>query len=390
MNLILFDDPYIKTNLLPLTYFRPVSEIRCGILTIKEKWEKYLLFPISYKTDTYLQEKFPLTTTDDNIFINAAVFPNSQLVDAILQLNAGELLVDNQFVIAGRTNQQELPGVSEAKLIQYVGKYDDIKHTYDIFGKNASQIKKDFALITKGKSEKPLSKTNIVIGKHPVFLEEGAKVEACIFNTEDGPVYIGKNAVILEGSLIRGPFAALDNAVVKMGAKIYQGTTIGPNARVGGEIKGVVFFGNSNKGHDGYLGDSVIAEWCNLGADTNNSNLKNNYSDVKLWNYKAQDFTPTGLQFCGLIMGDHSKCGIATMFNTGTVVGVSSNIFGADFQPKFFPSFKWGDNNFVEYRYNKAVEVARVVMQRRNIDFDDIEQRLFENVYKLTQKIEKV
>ena len=388
VNFILFDTPHIKTHLLPLTYFRPVSEIRCGILTIKEKWELYLKHKVSYATDAYLQEKFPLTSTDDNIFINAAVFPNQQLIEAILQLNKGELLAHNQDVIAGRTERQELPEINDAKLIHYEGAYDGIKHTYDIFEKNASQIKKDFALITQGKSGKSLSKTNTVIGDYPVFLEEGAKVEACVFNTEDGPVYIGKNAVILEGSLIRGPFAALDNAVVKMGAKIYQGTTIGPNSKVGGEVKGVVFFGNSNKGHDGYLGDSVIAEWCNLGADTNNSNLKNNYSEVKLWNYKTQNFAPTGLQFCGLIMGDHSKCGIATMFNTGTVVGVSSNIFGADYQPKFFPSFKWGDNNFVNYRYDKAKEVSQTVMQRRNIVFDDIEQRLFENVYKLTQEKE--
>ena len=244
-------------------------------------------------------------------------------------------------------------------------------------------------MVTRNSLSQELPQTNIKIGKHPVFIEEGAIVEAVIFNTDGGPVYIGKNVKILEGSMIRGPFAGLDNSVVKMGAKIYGGTTLGPNTKVGGEIKEVVFFGNSNKGHDGYLGDSVIAEWCNLGAGTNNSNLKNNYSNVKLWDYTQKDYINTGLQFCGLIMGDHSKCGIATMFNTGTVVGVSSNIFGGDYQPKFFPSFKWGGQQYTDYRYDKAVEVATAVMKRRQIEFDGVEADLFEKVYKLAKQIER-
>jgi len=391
MNYILFDQKRIKKSLLPLTYFRPVSVMRCGILTLKKKWEIFLNQPVYTLSETYLSEKFPVYFEEDNIYINSALLPDKDLLQAIQTLNFNERLVSNNMILAFRAGKLSWEAVQnfKGKTQVFQKSVESIQKTYDIFKKNGEQIQKDFKRITQNRQSQKLSLTNTKIGKYPVFLEEGAVVEAVIFNTDDGPVYIGKNAKILEGSMIRGPFAALDNTVVKMGAKIYGGTTLGPNTKVGGEIKETVFFGNSNKGHDGYLGDSVIAEWCNLGADTNNSNLKNNYSNVKLWDYTQMDFADTGLQFCGLIMGDHSKCGIATMFNTGTVVGVSSNIFGGDYQPKFFPSFKWGGQQYTDYRYDKAVEVAKAVMKRRQKQFDKIEAHLFEKVYHLVKEIER-
>ena len=390
MNFILFDKKITKRALLPLTYFRPVSDIRCGILTLKEKWEYYLDRQVSVLSEAYLSKKFPVHFEEDNIYINSALLPDIALVDAVLNLQTNEKLLYGDKVLAFRTGKLswEACGNFEGKAKSYQKAVEFIERPYDIFSKNASQIKADFEFLTRNRRSKELSETNIKIGKNPVFIEEGAVVEAVIFNTDDGPVYIGKNVKILEGSMVRGPFASLDNSVVKMGAKIYGGTTLGPNSKVGGEVKDVVFFGNSNKGHDGYLGDSVVAEWCNFGADTNNSNLKNNYSKVKLWDYTQKAFTDTGLQFCGLIMGDHSKCGIATMFNTGTVVGVCSNIFGGDYQPKFFPSFKWGGHQYTDYRYDKAVEVATAVMKRRQKEFEGIEAELFEKVYEMVKKIE--
>ena len=393
MNYILFDTNSIKKHLLPLTYFRPIAEIRCGILTMKEKWEHHVNAQVSYLTDDYLQEKFPVHFEEENIYIDASVFPETEMVQMIKSLQKGDALLDsNGRVIAYNANPKkynEEVNLSK-KNIRYNKPLDSITYPYHIFQKNAQQIQADFEIVTQKKSSCKLSETNTIIGSGKVFVAEGASVEAAIFNTQDGNIYIGKNATILEGSLIRAPFAMLENSLVKMGAKIYGGTTLGPNTKAGGEIKEVVFFGNANKGHDGYLGDSVIAEWCNLGADTNNSNLKNNYSNVKLYDYSTNDFVNTGLQFCGLIMGDHSKSGIATMFNTGTVLGVSSNIFGSGYQPKFFPSFKWGNKNHVNYRYDKALEVAKVVTKRRNIDFDKVEERLFRKVFELSQKIENI
>ena len=391
MNYILFDDKQIKKSLLPLTYFRPVSDIRCGIFTIKEKWTHLLNGPVSVLSADYLSNKFPVHFENDNVYINSALLPDNNLLSAIKQLQTNEQLIYKNKTLAFRAGKLSWETCQDfkGKTIAYPKPVNTIEKLYDIFQKNGEQIMADYDLITRNRSSQELSQTNIKIGEHPVFIEEGAVIEAVIFNTEYGPVYIGKNVKILEGSMIRGPFAALDNSVVKMGAKIYGGTTLGPNTKAGGEIKEVVFFGNSNKGHDGYLGDSVIAEWCNLGANTNNSNLKNNYSNVKLWDYVQMDFVDTGLQFCGLIMGDHSKCGIATMFNTGTVVGVSSNIFGGDYQPKFFPSFKWGGQQYTDYRYDKAVEVATVVMKRRQRNFEGVEADLFEKVYELVKQIEK-
>ncbi len=392
MNYILFDDIGIKENLLPLTYFRPVSEIRCGILTLKEKWTSLLDQEISYLTDAYLQEKFPPHIAQDNIYINSSVFPDERLLQEIINLKDKEALFKQEQLIALRSSKHLNVRELKSAVVQKTElnfEMEQIVNLYDIFQKNAAQIEIDFDNITANRTSEQLGESNQVIGTGKIFVEKGARVEASIFNTENGPIYIGRDVTILEGNMIRGPFAVLNNSVVKMGSKIYEGTTLGPNSKVGGELKAVVFFGNTNKGHDGYLGDTVVGEWCNFGAGTNNSNLKNNYSSVKLWHYPSRDFKNTGLQFCGLIMGDHSKCGISTMFNTGTVVGVSANIYGGDYQPKFFPSFKWGGGQLANYRYDRALEVARIMAKRRNYTFDVVDEKLFKNVYKLTQKKEQ-
>ncbi len=395
MNYILVDLPLHKENLLPLSYFRPISELRIGIDTIKEKWESFLGEKVSFYTDEYLQEKFPVKFASENIYIASHVIPDDSLVKKIKNLSTYTSLFDEDSeIIAYKGNEisrETFSQLERKKTDENIKTPNKIHYPWDLVRLNESQILKDFSRITKNKSSKKLSGTNLIIGSHPVFIEKGVKVEACIFNTENGPIYVGHNTLIMEGSMLRGPLAIMENSVIKMGTKIYGGTTLGPNSKIGGEIKNSIFLGNTNKGHDGYLGDSVIAEWCNLGADTNNSNLKNNYSEVKMWNYPRHDFIPTGMQFMGLIMGDHSKSGISTMFNTGTVVGVSANVFGADFQPKFFLSFKWGNKQEMQdYQFDKALEVAKTVMKRQNKDFDQVEKRLFENIYKLAKQKENI
>jgi UDP-N-acetylglucosamine diphosphorylase/glucosamine-1-phosphate N-acetyltransferase len=254
-----------------------------------------------------------------------------------------------------------------------------LRHPYQIFSYNGDEIKRDFELLATDRQSHSLSDTNKVVGKNPIFIEEGCQIECCTFNTQDGPIYIGKNSLIMEGSLIRGPFAMGEKSVIKMGAKIYGHTTIGPGCKVGGEVQNVVFQANSNKAHDGYLGNSVIGEWCNIGAGTDNSNLKNNYEEVKLWSYIKEGFEKTGLQFCGLIFGDHSKCAIGTTFNTGTVVGVSANIFGSGFPRNFIPSFAWGGHSgFKTYQLPKAIETAERVMERRGLKLSDVDKKILE------------
>ncbi|MCD6065668.1 MAG: glucose-phosphate thymidylyltransferase [Bacteroidetes bacterium] len=391
-NFILFDD-HSRTDLLPFTYLRPVSGIRIGILTITEKWEKLLKTSVSFQTEEYLGKKFGCVyqAGKSNIWINGKVCPTPALVKEILSLKENEVLLHNKTVVAVNTGKSKSfhpersnPGFSfkESAQTPIV-----IKFIWDIFTKNGEAIKEDFELQTKGRTSQPLSKSNRVIGKGKVFLEKGASVEGVIFNTTKGNVYIGKDAVVMEGSLIRGPFALCEHAEVKMGAKIYGPTTFGPHCKIGGEVNNSVIFGYSNKAHDGFLGNSVISEWCNLGADTNNSNLKNNYGNVKLWNYGMQEMVDTGLQFCGLFMGDHSKCGINTMFNTGTVVGVNANIYGADFPIHFIRSFSWGGaEEFVDYKLDKALEVAEKVMARRSIPFTKTEKDILSHVYDLAKQ----
>lgn len=384
MNIILFDDEQ-RVHLLPLTYTRPAADIRIGILTIREKWEKYFDLSSSSLTEAYLQEKYPLFTQQDNLLINGRVLPDADLMERIKKLEHGHSLTKGNLFIAVRLNEKELPAFNpNASLyhqFDYEGDLMVIQYPWDIFSKNAEALEADFDLITAGRTSAPLSATNTLIGDR-IFAEEGAKAECAILNSTTGAIYLGKDSEVMEGSVVRGGLALCEHAALKLSTKIYGATTVGPHSKVGGEVNNSVIIGYSNKGHDGFLGNSVIGEWCNLGADTNNSNLKNNYAEVKLWSYARKGFARTGLQFCGLIMGDHSKCGINTMFNTGTVVGVSANIFGAGFPRNFIPSFSWGGaQGFETFALNKANEVAEKMMERRHIAFNDTEKNLMKYLF---------
>lgn len=386
MNYILFDDQS-RNNLLPLTFMRPVAEIRVGILTIREKWEFLLGAKTSTLTENYLSAKYPILKEDSNILINGAVCPSPELIAEIHELKPNQTLVTEDTIVALNINAEDLDesgdmDISGIEEIESKVEVLKINEVWEIFSKNGMAIKKDFEMLTRGRKSQKLSNTNHVIGDGPIFLEEGARVEFAILNTTEGPIYIGKDAEIMEGCLVRGPFAMCEHAVLKMAAKIYGPTTIGPWSKVGGEVNNTVIFGYSNKAHDGFLGNSVISEWCNIGADTNNSNLKNSYDNIKIWNYPQKTFVDTGLQFCGLIMGDHSKTGINTMFNTGSVVGVNVNVFGPGYQRNFVPSFSWGGTSgFTGYNINKAIDVARAVYARRGLEFDEVEQDILINVY---------
>ncbi len=386
MNYILFDDS--RENLLPLTFTRPVCEIRVGILTIREKWEKYLKAKTSTLTEDYLSRKFPLVSAKQNLLINGSVCPNPKLVKDILSLKPGEALFSDDTLVAVNSPTADISNYKNRKETKAFSLY--IKHLWDIFQKNGKAIEGDFEILTKGKKSQKISKTNQVINPKNIFLEKGAKVECAILNASAGPIYIGKDAEVMEGSIIRGPFSLGENSQIKMGAKIYGPTTVGPESKVGGEVNNSVIFGYSNKAHDGFLGNSVIGEWCNIGADSNNSNLKNNYAPVRLWNYHDEKFETTGLTFCGLIMADHSKCGINTMFNTGTVVGVSANIFGAGFPRNFIADFSWGGSGgFTTYKLNDAFGTADRVYERRNKKFNEVEKEILSKVFEMTEKNRK-
>jgi len=390
MNIILFDDK-TRSTLLPLTYTRPIADIRIGILKISEKWEKRCSAKCSYLTDSYLQELFPIEVSDDNYYINGSLLPTDELISEIKSLKIGEGLIQDNLIIAVRTSSNEkVSDIAQVVIEQpktVLTKFERLVFSWDVFSQNEKELKADFELLTKGKKSQPISVTNRVLKPENIFLEEGAIVECANLNASAGYIYVGKDAEIMEGAMIRGPFAICEHSAVKMGAKIYGATTVGPHCKVAGEISNSVIFGYSNKAHDGFLGNSVLGEWCNLGADTNNSNLKNNYSKVKVWNYEHHDYINTGLQFCGLIMGDHSKCSINTMFNTGTVVGVSANIFGNGFPPKFVPSFSWGGSEgFTSYRLEDAIEVASRVYERRHLEFGKNEQALLRHLFDDTTK----
>ena len=346
-------------------------------------------------TQDYLSTKYPMVSASENVLINACVLPSKALVEAIGSLSVGQILVHDGILIAVLLSEDKLESF-DASLPEYSekvvfeGDLVRIEKAYDIFQLNDKALRDDFELLTAGRKSQPISKTVNVLGGDNIFLEEGVKVEFASLNANEGPIYIGKDAEIMEGSLVRGPLAMCEHSVLKMGAKVYGATTLGPYCKSGGELNNVVFFGYASKAHDGFLGNAVIGEWCNIGADTNNSNLKNNYSEVKLWNYKSNRFDKTGLQFCGTIMGDHSKCGINTMLNTGTVIGVSANVYGAGFPRNFIPSFSLGGNHgFQEYRLKAALEVAQLVMLRRGIEFDEVEQGIMNHVFELTAKYRK-
>ena len=381
MNVILFDTERI--NLYPLSLTRPISNFRVGILTIKEKWELYYK-TVSVKTEGYLSKKFPCFTKKENLWINSSILPNKDLVTEINSLRKGEVLKKSSTIIA--INNHEFSHRNLDK-IESNSNFNKINDLCDIFTLNSEEIKFDFDIITKNRKSQVLSQNNTKIGAYPLFIEKGAKIEYSFINCTNGPVYIGANSEIMEGSSIRGPFAMSNNSILKMMTRIYEGTTLGPYCKVGGEVNNSIFFGYSSKAHEGYLGNSIIGEWCNLGADTNNSNLKNNYEQIKIWNYKDERFKNTGLQFCGLIMADHSKTGINTMFNTGTVVGVSTNIYGSGFPRNFIPSFSWGGaSGFTTYIPEKVFKAAELVFKRRDLVFSESDRDILQKVFELTLK----
>ena len=387
MNYILFDGD-VRVSLLPFTYTRPVADIRIGILTIREKWEKYLSNTTTTITEEYLEAKYPMVELGENVLINASYLPTKRLVEQVTNLSKNQAIFKGEEVIAFFTSDtQEDVDFKSYDQIEFQEELLQIKNTWDIFSLNDLAIQADFDLITQEQTSQPIPEGVQVIKKENIFIEEGAIVLLSSLNASNGPIYIGKNAEIMEGCSVRGPLAMCENSVLKMGTKVYGATTLGPFCKVGGEIKNSVLFGYSSKGHEGFLGDSVVGEWCNIGADTNTSNLKNNYAEVKLWNYQMEKFTKTGLQFCGLMMGDYSKCAINTMFNTGTVVGVSTNVFGSGFPRNFVPSYSWGGAaSFSTYQLKKVIEVARVVMKRKDIFLSEVDENILQHVFDETSK----
>ncbi len=390
MNYILFDGPY-RDNLLPFTFTKPVADLRIGILTIREKWELFLKTTTTTVTEDYLSEKYPMVELENNVMINASVIPSKDLVEQIKSLKHNQAIFYNEELIAffSLSNVETI----DFELFDKINLNEEpilIKNTWDIFSNNGIALQRDYEKITEGRKSLPIPDSVNVVNPEQIFIEEGATLNFVTINASKGPVYIGKNSEIMEGSIIRGPLALCEGAVLKLGTKIYGPTTVGPYSKVGGEVNNSVISGYSNKGHDGFLGNSVIGEWCNLGADTNTSNLKNNYAEVRLWDYESGRFASTGLQFCGLMMGDHSKCAINTMFNTGTVVGVCANIFGSGFPRNFVPSFSWGGSQgFTTYLTSKAFEVAKIVMSRRNVEFTEQDEYILTTIFNQTEDFRK-
>lgn len=386
MRINLFDDA-AWASLRPLTFTRPVADLRVGILTIREKWAASLNAAAGFSTQAYLAGKYQ-PYSDALVFINGSVCPDEGLVAAVMELKEGEALKKGALLLAYRTAVAAPFDSTFADSFSgkfYDGEFVRLSYPEDIFKNNDAELRKDYRLLTQGRQSAAISGTNTLLGED-VFFEEGAEAECSTFNSLSGPIYIGKNSQVWEGAHIRGSFALCDNSQVKMGAKIYGQTTIGPFCRVGGEINNAVIWGYSSKGHEGYLGNSVIGQWCNLGADTNNSNLKNNYAEVKVWDYAREGFRKTGMQFCGLVMADHVKCGINTMFNTGTVAGVGANIFGPGFPRHFVPDFAWGGSQGYEvYSLQKMFETAGKVFERRNFPFDQQEKDILKHIFEITQ-----
>lgn len=382
MNILLFDGSEWK-NLHPLTLNKTFGELRMGILTFRERWEKLIEGNYSYLTENYLSEKFPAKVENLNLFINPAYLPFPDLVQAILNLKEGEILTHREKLIAGKLSLEDFRNLNKITSKQnYTDKILHINRLWDLFVQNDEMIQFDFELLTKGRKSQTISDTNGILNPDKIFLEEGAIVEFSVLNARSGPIYIGKDAEVMEGSLVRGSLAVCEGAKLNMGTKIYSGTTIGPYCKVGGEINNSILMGYSNKGHEGFLGNSVLGEWCNLGADTNNSNLKNNYSTIKMWDYATNSYIESGLQFCGLMMGDFSKSAINTQFNTGTVAGVSANVFEPGFPPKFIPSFSWGGKeSSSKYDFEKSCEAAQKMMERRKKLLTEVDKRILKHIY---------
>ena len=394
-NIILFDINQQHLELLPLAFTRPIADIRIGILTIREKWERMLSGNYSYLTPDYMAGKYPAHFTDDNLFIAGHLIPDEELARQVNILNPGEALIDQQTVVAFRGSEADFRESRYAHTLESSRKLRYIQHLYDIFLLNGECLEADFKLITRGRTSQPLSPSNRIIGDpcfadgtSKIFVEPGAKAECAIFNVTNGPIYLGADSEVMEGSCIRAPFAACEHAYVNMGTKIYGATTLGPYCKVGGELNNVVMFGFSNKAHDGFLGNAVIGEWCNLGAGAVASNLKNDYSEIKLWNSPTRRFLPTHLQFCGLIMGDHSKAGINTMFNTATVIGVGVNIHGAGFPRNFVASFSEGGTaGFTDVQLPKFYAIAEKMMARRGRLLTEADKTIFEAIYNQAEQL---
>ena len=390
MSILLFDGPE-RNHLLHFTYLRPVAQLRIGIDRLQDKWEAALDSDCSVYTQGYLKAKYPPVFSEINTFVNASFVPNAALVDAIHGLEMGQQLVKADAVIAYKTREQQPPAdITAYPKIEFEGELVHLKGVADLFLHNAAVLKQDFERITQQRKSAPISSTNRVIAPENIFLEEGAKVECAILNASAGPIYIGKNAEVMEGSMLRGSIALCENVVVKMGAKIYGGTTIGPFGKVGGELSNVVLFGYSNKGHDGFLGNAVIGEWCNIGAATDASNLKNNYGKLRLWNYEQERFAKTDLQFCGLMMGDFSRCSIHSTFNTATVVGICANLFGSGFPRTFLPSFSYGGAQGLKtYTFDKALEANVAMMERRGQFLTEIDTAILAEVFEQSARWRK-
>jgi len=386
MNYILFDGEY-RDNLLPLTYTKPVADLRIGILTIREKWEKWLGSSTTTITEDYLLDKFPMVEMEENVMINASVLPSKDLVDIITELSASQAIFKDGKLIAFYSKENEEVDFDTYKIIEFKGETIQLKHNWDLFTFNGEALKADFEMLTKDRKSAHIPDTVQCINKDRIFLEEDVEINFAMLNASKGPIYIGAHAEVQEGSMIRGPFAMGEHSVVKMGTKVYGATTLGPKSKIGGEVNNVILSGYCSKGHDGYLGNAVIGEWCNLGAGTSNSNLKNNYAEVKTWEYPEERFVNTGLQFCGLIMGDHSKCGINTMFNTATVIGVSANIFGSNFPRNFIPSFSWGGaSKLITYALDKAHETTDKVMDRKHEKYTDEDKEIMKHIFEFSSK----
>lgn len=381
---LVFSDAQYWEDFLPLTFTRPIAEMRCGILTFSERWKKLLTIDeVSYLTEDFLQEKFQKPEKRESLFLVPNFLPTPDVLQQIKNLRKGEALVYQDELLAAKVNMENFKLSQIEKMTDITEELLFFKQPTDLFSYNHKAIDFDFELLTKGRTSQPLSSTNGILGNpEDLFIEEGAQIEFSTLNTKTGKIYIGKNAEIMEGCHLRGPIALCEDSKFNLGAKIYGATTVGPHSKVGGEVNNVVIFGYSNKGHDGFIGNSVIGEWCNLGADTNSSNLKNNYATVKLWNYKSKKFTDTGLQFAGVIMGDHAKTAINTQLNTGTVVGLAANIFKSGFPPNLVENFSWGGMKGDEkFKLEKAIEVAEKAMIRRKIILSEADKKILEYIF---------
>ena len=393
-NIILFDLPAVRENLLPLSYTRPIADFLVGITTLRKKWESFLVGEFSYSTVGYLSEKYPMKTAEENLFIASNIIATEHLARRLDTLEPGEVLMADTMAgqrvlvgFKGGANRLDEVIHSMPAGIVYEEKVDAINYVYDIFLLNGRQIEADFDVLTAGREGQSIPRSNTVIGDPDrIYIEGGAIVEGVVLNASHGPIYVGRHVEIMEGSCLRGPIALGEHSTVNMGTRIYPGTSLGPWCKVGGELNNVVIFGFTNKAHDGFLGNAVIGEWCNLGAGCVASNLKNDYTEIKLWNYPSHRFLRTGLQFCGLIMADHSKAGINTMFNTATVVGVGVNIHGSGFPRNFIASFsEGGPSGFTDLPMEKFFDIAKRMMARRGRSLSEADNRIFHAIFELAE-----